>query len=219
MARSVQLPRIPTRLWKQHPFVATTMLLLLVGFTVWQQRAVPKDSPGGSASRSSPQTSITPKRDPSPTPTTYGVPPISTPTGVLPSPIGAAGVNAMVSRVVDGDTVELSSGEKVRYIGVDTPESVDPRRSVQCFGKEASELNRKLVEGKEVRLVADVEDRDRYGRLLRYVYVGDVFVNDSLILEGYAHVLTIPPNVGFVQQFKASEAQARAEKRGLWASC
>ena len=93
---------------------------------------------------------------------------------------------SIVSRIVDGDTIELGTGERVRYIGIDTPETVDPRKEVQCFGKEASAKNKELVEGKEVRLVKDVSDKDKYGRLLRYVYVGDVFVNEKLVSEGYA---------------------------------
>src|SRR5690349_13538593 len=87
---------------------------------------------------------------------------------------------ATVARVIDGDTIELTSGDRVRYIGMDTPETVDPRKTVQCFGKEASAANRALVEGKVVTLVPDVEDRDMYDRFLRYVYLGDTFVNLEL---------------------------------------
>ena len=82
-----------------------------------------------------------------------------------------------VIRVVDGDTIEIEGGQKVRYIGIDTPETVDPSRPVGCYGKEASDKNKELVEGKIVRLEKDISETDRYGRLLRYIYVGDIFVN------------------------------------------
>lgn len=129
----------------------------------------------------------------------------------------ASGV--LVSRVVDGDTIELSTGQKVRYIGMDTPEVVDPRKPVQCFGKGASLENKKLVEGKMVRLEKDVSETDKYGRLLRYVYVGDLFVNDYLTRNGFAYVATFPPDVKFAQQFKNAQEEARINKRGLWNSC
>ena len=123
----------------------------------------------------------------------------------------------LVARVIDGDTIELSSGEKVRYIGIDTPESVKPNTPVQCFAKEAATRNRELVEGKTVRLVRDVSDRDKYGRLLRYVYAGDVFINEALVREGYARVATFPPDVFHANEFLAAERDAREGKRGLWA--
>jgi micrococcal nuclease len=126
---------------------------------------------------------------------------------------------SIVSRVVDGDTIELGTGERVRYIGIDTPETVDPRKEVQCFGKEASVKNKELVEGKEVRLVKDVSDKDKYGRLLRYVYVGDVFVNEKLVSEGYARVATYPPDVAYAERFIEAERVARENKLGLWGGC
>lgn len=125
----------------------------------------------------------------------------------------------LVTRVVDGDTIEIEDGEKVRYIGVNTPESVDPRKVVQCFGKEASEYNKKLVEGKRVRLEPDVEDRDKYHRLLRYVWLGDTMVNEKLMQDGYAQVMTIAPNVKYVERFKSAQTAAREAKRGLWSAC
>jgi len=107
---------------------------------------------------------------------------------------------ARVVRVVDGDTVVVRTGghdERVRYIGVDTPESVKPGTPVQCFAKAASAENRRLVEGQEVRLVGDAEARDRYGRMLAYVYRkrDGLFVNAELVRRGYAKPMTIPPNV------------------------
>lgn len=127
--------------------------------------------------------------------------------------------NFIVSRVIDGDTIELQNGEKVRYIGIDTPETVDPRKAVECYGKEASLKNKELVEGKEVRLVKDVSERDKYGRLLRYVYVGDVFINEKLVAEGYAHASTYPPDVAHSQLFLEKERLAREKKLGLWDKC
>ena len=124
-----------------------------------------------------------------------------------------------VTRVVDGDTIEIEGGEKVRYIGVNTPESVDPRRKVQCFGKEASAYNKKLVEGKRVRLGADLEDRDRYRRLLRYVWLGDTMINEKLVQDGYAQVMTIPPNVKYADRFRVAQTEAREAKQGLWGKC
>jgi len=131
---------------------------------------------------------------------------------------------AHVLRVVDGDTILVSVGgaqERVRYIGVDTPETVKPRTPVQCFGKKASAANHRLVDGRDVRLVADVEARDRYGRLLAYVYRASdgLFVNAALARDGYATVLTIPPNVRFAERFRTLAAQARAAGRGLWSAC
>ncbi|OGH70617.1 MAG: hypothetical protein A2754_03215 [Candidatus Magasanikbacteria bacterium RIFCSPHIGHO2_01_FULL_47_8] len=126
----------------------------------------------------------------------------------------------VVSRVVDGDTLELASGEKVRYIGVDTPESVHPKKPVQCFGKEAMEFNKNLVLGKKVKLVKDVSETDRYGRLLRYVYLGDgTFVNLLLVKEGYAQAATFPPDVKYSATFVAAAAEAREAERGLWSAC
>lgn len=121
-----------------------------------------------------------------------------------------------VTRVVDGDTIEIEGGQKVRYIGIDTPETVDPRKEVQCFGKEASAKNKQLVEGKEVSLEKDVSETDKYGRLLRYVYLGKIFVNDYLVREGYAHASSYPPDVKYQDQFLQAEREAREAKRGLW---
>ena len=132
----------------------------------------------------------------------------------------------VVVRVVDGDTlvgaVPDVGEEKVRLIGIDTSESVDPRRPVECFGKEASaRLAALLPEGTEVRLERDVEGRDRFGRLLAYVYrAGDgTFVNLALAEEGYAQPLSIPPNVAYAPRFTAAAAAARDARRGLWSAC
>lgn len=137
------------------------------------------------------------------------------------SPAGP-GVSVTVTRVVDGDTVEVSLGgetEDVRYIGVDTPESVAPGEPVECFGKRASRFNRGLVEGRTVRLTFDDERRDRYGRLLAYVHLGPLFVNARLVRRGYARTLAIPPNTGRARLFARLQQQAGDAGRGLWAAC
>ena len=121
-----------------------------------------------------------------------------------------------VIRVVDGDTIEIEGGEKVRYIGIDTPETVDPRKTVQCFGVEASKKNQELVEGKMVRLEKDITDRDKYNRLLRYVYVGDTFINLELVKQGFAYSYSYPPDIKYQDQFVNAQQEAREEKRGLW---
>jgi len=124
---------------------------------------------------------------------------------------------AVVERAVDGDTVVLVGGERVRYIGVDTPELHHPRKPVQPYAREAMEFNRRLVEGKKVRLELDVEPRDKYGRTLAYVFLEDGrFVNAELLKEGYAQLLTIPPNVRYADLFVGLQKQAREAKRGLW---
>jgi micrococcal nuclease len=121
-----------------------------------------------------------------------------------------------VVRVVDGDTLELDGGERVRLIGVDTPESVDPRRPVEYFGKEAAAFTRRLAEGRRVRLDYDQQLRDRYRRTLAYVYLDDgTFLNAEIIRQGYGHALTRYP-FRYADDFRAYEREARANRRGLW---
>lgn len=109
---------------------------------------------------------------------------------------GIAENTYQVARVIDGDTIKLSNGDRVRYIGINTPETKHPRKGVEYFGPEASAFNKKLVGGKKVRLEFDVQRRDRYGRLLAYVYLLDgTFVNLELVRQGFAQVSTFPPNV------------------------
>ncbi len=126
-----------------------------------------------------------------------------------------------VVKVVDGDTFEVRIGgniEKVRMIGVDTPETVDPRKEVQCFGKEASLKTKELLLKKVVYLHSDPTQsvRDRYGRILAYVYYNDLFINKYLIEEGYAHEYTYNIPYTYQRDFKTLERKAREEKRGLW---
>jgi micrococcal nuclease len=129
-----------------------------------------------------------------------------------------------VVRVVDGDTIHVRLGgveESLRYIGIDTPESVKPGTPVQCFAKRASAYNERLVDGERVRVVRDAEARDRYGRLLAYVYRArdGLFVNAELVRRGYAQPLTIPPNVAHAGEFRRLAAAARRAGRGLWSAC
>ena len=131
----------------------------------------------------------------------------------------AADADVLVTRVIDGDTIEIEGGKKVRYIGVNTPETVDPRKPVECFGKEASEENARLVGGKRVRLKKDVSQTDKYGRLLRFVYVGDLMINDYLVRQGFAYADTVPPDVAYASEFRKAQQDARAHTRGLWAGC
>jgi micrococcal nuclease len=135
---------------------------------------------------------------------------------------GPASAEAFVIRAVDGDTIEARIGgrvEDVRYIGVDTPETVKPDTPVQCFGPRASSFNHGLVEGRRVRLVFGVERRDVYGRLLAYVYLGHRFVNAMLVRRGLARSLTIPPNDRFAPLFRRLELRAGRAGRGLWGVC
>ncbi len=137
-----------------------------------------------------------------------------------------AGGNAVVEAVVDGDTlaVRLDGGrrERVRLLGIDTPESVKPDTPVECFAKEAAGRLRALLPARTpVRLVRDVEERDRYGRLLAYVYrqPDGLFVNLDLVRGGYAQVLTYPPNVTHADELRRATGEARTGARGLWGSC
>lgn len=129
---------------------------------------------------------------------------------------------AYVLRAVDGDTIEVrldGEREDVRYIGVDTPETVKPGTPVQCFGPRAHRFNERLVTHRRVRLVFGVERRDVYGRLLAYVHLGDRFVNAELARRGLARTLTIPPNDRFARRFKRLENAAARAGRGLWGAC
>ena len=133
-----------------------------------------------------------------------------------------SGVDVVVRKVVDGDTLEVTGGERVRLIGIDTPETKDPDRPVGCFGEEATRFTSTLVPpGTPVRLVGDVEQRDRFNRLLAYVYrqSDGLFVNAELLRRGFAQLLTIPPNVAHTDEFAALAAQARSGGQGLWAAC
>ena len=129
----------------------------------------------------------------------------------------------VVSRVVDGDTIEVTRDgvkEKVRLIGINTPETVDPRKKVECFGKEASLHAKKILLGQKVRLVSDDTQTkyDKYGRLLAYVYREDgLFINKHMIEEGYAYEYTYHVPYLFQKEFKEAQLKAQNEGKGLWA--
>jgi micrococcal nuclease len=149
-----------------------------------------------------------------------------------PAPVKEVPGNGVyhVVKVYDGDTIKLDNGEKIRLIGIDTPESHDnpkltrdmkklniSREKILAMGRKAAEFSQALLMGKDVRLEFDVEPRDRYQRQLAYVYLTDgTFVNDTIIREGYAYPLTIPPNVRYAERFKQAFNEAREHNRGLW---
>ncbi len=152
----------------------------------------------------------------------------------LPSrhnPAPAQGASVIVARAVDGDTLKLADGRRVRLIGIDTPELHysekllrDARRTnkdvetIQSMGKRSAQFTKKLCEGKRVRLESDVTKSDRYGRMLAYAYLEDgIFINAEIIKEGYAQVMTIPPNVKYADYFLKLQREARDGRRGLWA--
>jgi len=121
-----------------------------------------------------------------------------------------------VRRVIDGDTIVLGNNERVRYIGINAPEVHHPKKGVEWLGPEAAEFNRKLVEHKWVTLAFDVELRDRYGRLLAYVYLDDLFVNAEMVKQGYARVYTFRPNVKHLELFTKLEREAQDSRKGIW---
>jgi micrococcal nuclease len=121
---------------------------------------------------------------------------------------------ARVIRVIDGDTITVEGGYRVRYIGIDTPETYP---QLEAFGAEAWQANRQLVEGKEVRLERDLSETDRYGRLLRYVYVDNIMVNADLVRQGLAVAKAYPPDTKYQDLLAELERQARLAGKGMWA--
>jgi micrococcal nuclease len=133
-----------------------------------------------------------------------------------------AGRDTTVERHVDGDTLWVDGQERVRLIGIDTPETQHPSKGVECFGKKASAfLGDLLPVGTEVRLVFDVDRTDRYGRTLAYLYRANdgTLVNAEVVRAGYAQVSTVPPNVAHTDELLALQTEAREESRGLWSEC
>ena len=132
------------------------------------------------------------------------------------------GEPATVQRVVDGDTFIALEGTRrfrVRLIGVDTPETVKPGAPIGCFGPETSAYAKRVLTGRQVRLVYDVDRYDRYGRTLAYVFIGKTFFNLDLVQHGYAVVETMPPDVAHVEDLVAAQRAARASRLGLWLMC
>lgn len=157
---------------------------------------------------------------------------------ISPKEVVVSSNEARVIRVIDGDTIEietkpssvkaLEGRQKVRYIGIDTPELHDPKKPVQCFSKESFEINKKLVEGKVVSLEKDISEKDKYGRLLRYVFLpqqekettsSGFMINDYLVRQGYGHAVTFPPDIKYQEQFRNAQKEARDQKRGFWSQC
>lgn len=130
---------------------------------------------------------------------------------------------AIVREVVDGDTIKVRIGrsnETVRLIGIDTPETVHPDKPVECFGPEASARTKQLLpEGTTIRVERDAEAKDRYGRLLLYVFVEDRMINETLIIEGFARPMSIAPNTSRSAVFDRLAADARSRGAGLWSAC
>ena len=147
---------------------------------------------------------------PSETPTPQRVPTATPSAGSGPSqPDGLE--SATVATVVDGDTIELTDGRRVRYIGVNTPERNQP------YYQEATEANRQLVANRQIHLEFDQDTFDQYGRTLAYIWVDGVLANREIIARGYANVFTVPPNVRYETELRAAEREAREAERGLWA--
>ena len=134
----------------------------------------------------------------------------------LPTPSATPRGQARGIRVIDGDTIEIEGGQRVRYIGMDTPEDTSVG---ECFGEQATRRNRELVEGRIVELERDVSETDRFGRLLRYVWVGGEMINEVLVAEGFALAATFPPDVKYESTFLLAQTHARAEGLGLWSAC
>ncbi len=137
---------------------------------------------------------------------------VKIPASPAPTPQAITGI---VAKVIDGDSVILSTDEQVRYIGVDTPEI----QTGECYAAEAAKANSDLVLGKTASLVRDISETDKYGRSLYYVYIGDIFVNDYLLKNGFAKVMTVPPDTKFEDGFVSSEAYAKEDSLGLWGKC
>ncbi len=187
----------------------TTFLALAISALALACDGPPPPTPTATASTTTdPSATAMPTLAPSPTPT--------------PTPSSTGRTSATVVRVVDGDTINVTIGGQaatIRYIGVDTPETVAPGQPVGCYGREASNWNKALLEGKTVDLEKDVSETDRFGRLLRYVYLDGQMVNETLVSEGYAKVSTFPPDVKHVDRFLAAQQEARVANRGLWGAC
>jgi micrococcal nuclease len=163
----------------------------------------------GSAAKRKPESKPAPRPKPRPerAPSTYGNAP-------------AGGVTVAVSRVLDGDTVEISPAidgvEEVRLIGVDTPETVDPTEGIEPYGPQASTFAKRELTGRRVGLEFDRERVDRYGRLLAYVHAGSSMFNEVLLKKGYAQAYPYPPNTSQAAQFAAAQRKARAARLGIW---
>jgi len=146
--------------------------------------------------------------------------------GTIISPTQTPYTTAKVINVIDGDTIKIDTGQKVRYIGINTPEITYPEKPNDCYALEAKEKNKELVEGKTVKLKKDISETDKYGRLLRYIFIENssstseaIFINKILITEGYARIMSIPPDLKYYPLFKEEQVKAKENKKGLWNQC
>jgi endonuclease YncB( thermonuclease family) len=214
-------PPPPTNPRPSGGFIAAMVIsglfvgLFVVGSVI---SAVDSDKATGSGSNASPSVPV------STSTMTETAEPIVDPTESPPTADPEApGVAATVTRVVDGDTIEVDFEGKtldVRLIGIDTPETVDPSEPVGCYGPAASHFTTNEIEGEHVRLEFDVERLDQYERTLAYVWLGDELFNETLVARGFATVTTYPPNVKYVDRFLSAQRDARSHERGLWgAAC
>jgi micrococcal nuclease len=184
---------------------------LVIGVVVGAACSLGDSGPTQASPSGSPSVETTPSPSPSPTPSAS-----PSPSSKVEKP------NATVTRVIDGDTIEANFRGRtidVRLIGIDTPETVDPSEPIECYGPAASRFTTRALEGERVRLEFDVERLDRYGRTLAYVWLANRMFNEQLVTEGYANVSTFPPNVKYVERFRAAQKVARSENRGLWKGC
>jgi micrococcal nuclease len=206
--------------------VEARLRVLLVAIAVMAAACTPDGTSDRVAAPRSPRASSTPTpAEPAPTsrpaPADTPSPSKSPRPSTDPAPT-APPTNAVVTRVVDGDTIEArhkGTVIDVRLIGIDTPETVHPSQPVECFGKAASTFTSTQLTGRAVRLEFDVERIDRYGRTLAYVWTGGRLFNETLVRQGFASVSTYPPNVRYVDRFLAAERSAREQDRGLWGAC
>lgn len=123
---------------------------------------------------------------------------------------------AMVAKVIDGDTIELSDKRKVRYIGINSFEIDDKRKEIKCLAQKAKEANRNLVENKEIEMEKDVSETDKYGRLLRYLWVDGVMVNEELVKDGWAEVSSFPPDIKYQEKLRIEQIKAELNNLGIW---
>lgn len=139
-----------------------------------------------------------------------------------PSPEGSQPTEGLVTTVVDGDSLHVILGERterLRLIGVDAPELDHPDQPGECFGEEAALFTRRSLEGRGIRIEFDLDRRDRFDRLLAYVFHGGVLFNETLVAEGFATERSYPPNLAHQEELRRAEAEARKNRRGLWEAC
>ena len=137
---------------------------------------------------------------------------------ITPTPTIMVGLRekARVAKVIDGDTIELSDKRKVRYIGINSFEMNDKRIETRCLAQNATEANKKLVENKDVEMEKDISETDKYGRLLRYVWIDGLMVNKELVKNGSAEVSTFPPDIKYLEELRSEQIKAKLNNLGIW---